>query len=139
MDADKHGYLLIPRLDFFRLNNYINRMKNSRLLLVATAMLLAGCGQNSNNNPPAATNNPDAKLGNDYLSTLTKADKSMQKTIDTSSLNNTISQFQVAEGRYPKDLNELVQKKYLGQIPTPPHGYKLNYDSANGTVTVVPQ
>jgi uncharacterized lipoprotein YajG len=112
------------------------------LPIVAAAMLLTGCGQNSNSNPPAATNNlttNDAKLGNDYLSTLTKADKSMTKTIDTTSLNNTIDQFQVAEGRYPKDLNELVQKKYLGEIPTPPYGYKLNYDSANGTVTVVPQ
>lgn len=113
------------------------------LSVIATAMLLAGCsGSNSNNTPPSATNNltaTDAKLGNDYLSTLTKADKSMQKTIDTTSLNNTISQFQVAEGRYPKDLNELVQKKYLGKIPTAPYGYKLNYDSENGTVTVVTQ
>ena len=111
--------------------------------MIVVAMLLAGCsGSNSDNTPPAATNNltaTDAKLGNDYLSTLTKADKSMTKTIDTSSLNNTISQFQVAEGRYPKDLNELVEKKYLGKIPTPPHGYKLNYDADNGTVTVVPQ
>lgn len=117
-------------------------MRNSLLPIVAAATLLAGCGQSSSNNPPAATNNlsaADAKLGNDYLSTLAKADKSMTKTIDTTSLNNTIDQFQVAEGRYPKDLNELVQKKYLGQIPTPPHGYKLNYDANNGTVTVVPQ
>jgi len=113
------------------------------LPMVAAAMLLAGCsGSNSDNTPPAATNNltaADAKLGNDYLSTLAKTDKSMQKTIDTTSLNNIINQFQVAEGRYPKDLNELVQKKYLGKIPDAPYGYKLNYDAANGTVTVVPQ
>ncbi len=115
-------------------------MRFSHLPVIAAAMLLAGCsGSNSNNTPPAATNNPDAKLGNDYLSTLAKADKSMQKTVDTTSLNNTIEQFQVAEGRYPKDLNELVEKKYLGKIPDAPYGYKLNYDSDNGTVTVVPQ
>lgn len=111
------------------------------LPVVAAAMLLAGCGQNSNNTPPAATNNltaADAKLGNDYLSTAARADKSMVKTVDTTSLNNIIAQFQVAEGHYPKDLDELVEKKYIGKIPDAPYGYKLNYDADNGTVTVVP-
>lgn len=118
-------------------------MKANFLLAVAAGLILAGCsGSNSSNTPPAATNNlttNDAKLGNDYLSTLAKTDKSMQKTIDTTSLNNDIQQFQVSEGRYPKDLNELVEKKYLGKIPDAPYGYKFNYDAANGTVTVVPQ
>ena len=112
--------------------------------MIAVAMLLAGCsGSNSTSaTPPAATNNltaTDAKLGNDYLSTLAKTDKSMVKTIDTTSLNNEINQFQVAEGRYPKDLNELVEKKYIGKIPDAPYGYKLDYDANNGTVTVVPK
>ncbi len=61
----------------------------------------------------------------------------MTSTIDTTSLNKDIAQFNVQEGRYPKDLKELVDKQYIPKIPDTPTGYKLNYDATNGTVTVV--
>jgi hypothetical protein len=45
--------------------------------------------------------------------------------------------FNVGEGRYPKDLSELVEKKYIPQIPETPYGSKLAYDATTGKVTVV--
>jgi hypothetical protein len=47
--------------------------------------------------------------------------------------------FNVDEGRYPKSLQELVDKKYIGQIPPAPYGKKLDYDPATGVVKVVAQ
>jgi len=105
-------------------------MKTSFLLLAVAAMFLTGCGNsNSDNTSAPATNN--------YLGTLMNADKSMQNQIDTTSLNQAIQQFNVQEGRYPKDLNELVDKQYIPKIPDAPYGYKINYDASSGQVTVV--
>jgi hypothetical protein len=47
--------------------------------------------------------------------------------------------FQVQEGRLPNDLDELVAKKYIPLIPTPPVGTKLVYNATKGTVTVEKQ
>ncbi len=43
--------------------------------------------------------------------------------------------FYVQEGRYPKDLQELVPG-YIPKIPDAPYGYKMTYDAASGTVKV---
>jgi hypothetical protein len=47
--------------------------------------------------------------------------------------------FNVQEGRYPKDLNELAEKKYIPKIPEVPHGMKIDYDAATGSVKIVKQ
>jgi hypothetical protein len=47
--------------------------------------------------------------------------------------------FHATEGRYPKDLNELVKEKYINSLPSPPVGMKIVYDAAKGEVQVVPQ
>ncbi|HVV02049.1 MAG TPA: hypothetical protein VHH88_11850, partial [Verrucomicrobiae bacterium] len=60
-------------------------------------------------------------------------------TVDTTSISQAINLFNVEKGRYPKDLNELVQEKYLPRLPTPPHGTRLDYDPNTGKVTVVAQ
>src|ERR1041385_7718270 len=70
-----------------------------------------------------------------YVKTVTDEKKTLEKKVDVTSLNRAIQQFQVQEGRYPKDLNELVTQKYLGKIPEAPFGSKINYDSKSGTVT----
>ena len=75
----------------------------------------------------------------DYLSSITKAEQSAIKTIDVSAVSQAIRQFQVEQGRFPNDLNELVQDKYLPRIPPTPYGTKLAYDSATGEVKVVKQ
>lgn len=120
-------------------------MRTPFWLLVPPALLLAGCGDNSN--PPAtpAATNAAAASGNplnapaDYLRGLSSGKQSAVKTVDTTSLDKAIQLFAVDHGRNPKDLNELVQQKYIPQIPDAPYGMKLVYDADAGTVKVVPQ
>ena len=79
----------------------------------------------------------DAPAG--YLGAIAKGQQTAVKTIDTASIDKAIQLFAVENGRNPKDLNELVQQKFLGQIPETPFGTKLVYDPASGTVKVVKQ
>jgi len=114
--------------------------------------LLVGCGQKSDNpspatNAPAATptNAPAASGGGpltapvDYLGALAKAQQSAVKTVDVASLNQAIQLFNTQEGRYPKDLDELVTEKYIGKLPAAPYGMKIVYDANAGQVKVVKQ
>jgi len=121
-------------------------MRAHFLVLVAAAVWLSGCsGKNSTNTPPA-TNSTAVTTNHgslvtapvDYLNTIVQAQKSANKTIDVSYLNEAIQQFNVQEGHYPKNLQELVPN-YVGKIPTPPYGYKIVYDANSGTVKVVNQ
>ena len=52
-------------------------------------------------------------------------------------INNALQLFAVQEGRIPGSLDELVQKKYLAKLPTPPVGYRLDYNKDEGKVAVV--
>ncbi len=117
-------------------------MKSSLILCLAAATILAGCGGDSSkpagNQPSANSSSPaDAPAG--YLGAAVKAQQAAVKTVDTTSLQKAIQMFNVDEGRYPKDLNELVDKKYMPKIPDVPVGTKLAYDSQAGTVKVVPK
>jgi hypothetical protein len=102
-------------------------MKATPAFLFCTLLLCAGCGK-ENSNPVTAPA--------DYVGTAVKQQQSAIKTIDTTALNQAVQLFNVQEGRYPKDLNELVQKKYIGQLPQAPAGMKLSYDAAEGKVMV---
>jgi len=121
-------------------------MKMLLLVLAAGAAFLTGCGSKNSGTPAPSTNSAaDAtnRIGFvtapvDYLGAAVQAQKNMTKTIDVSYLNEALQQFNVQEGRYPKDLQELVPN-YVGKLPTPPYGYKLDYDANHGTVKVVPQ
>ena len=116
-------------------------MKSLPVISILTALLLAGCGEKSST-PEPTTNAPAASGGSvltspvDYLNTAVKQQKDAVKTIDTTSLNKAIELFQVQEGRLPTNLNELVTKKYIPLIPTPPAGTELLYNSTKGTVSV---
>jgi hypothetical protein len=68
-----------------------------------------------------------------------KAQQTAVKTIDTTSIDKAIQLFAVENGRNPKDLNELVEQKFLPKIPETPYGTKLVYNAGSGTVKVVPQ
>ncbi len=113
-------------------------------LLAAFCFCPACSKQSGNSNPSASTTNAAAS-GNPldapggYLNALAKGQQSAVKTIDTASINKAIELFNVDQGRNPKDLNELVLKKYLPEIPTPPYGTKLVYDANSGTVKVEKQ
>jgi hypothetical protein len=75
----------------------------------------------------------------DYVGALGKAQQTAVKTVDTTSLNQAIQLFNVDQGRNPKDLNELVEKKFIPKLPDAPRGMKLEYDATAGKVTVVKQ
>ncbi len=129
-------------------------MKSHLCAGLAAALALTACNQKSDT-PPAggtasavkpATNNVssssstsplDAPAG--YLGAVAKAQQTAVKTIDTASIDHAIQMFAVENGRNPKDLNELVQEKFLGRIPDVPYGMKLVYDASSGTVKVVKQ
>jgi hypothetical protein len=91
-------------------------------------VLCAGCGDQTSNPVTAPA---------DYVGTALKQQQSAIKTVDTTALNQAVQLFNVQEGRYPKDLNELVEKKYIGKLPQAPVGMKLVYDANEGKVSVV--
>jgi hypothetical protein len=100
--------------------------------MLATAFL-AGCGDKNSTPTPAGTNAADAT---GYLDTLVQAKKTADKTIDATFLNQEVQLFYAQEGRFPKDLAELVPK-YIPQIPAAPAGSKITYDAVKGEVKVV--
>jgi len=119
-------------------------MKTPICLSTAVLILAAGCNNESSTSTGSETNattNASSPLTApvDYLGALAKAKQSAVKTVDTSSLKEAIEMFQVDHGRYPKDLNELVQEKYIPRIPDAPYGMKLLYDPNTGQVSVVKQ
>ena len=115
-------------------------MKMLPVALVASALLLAGCGekatQKTNQAVNAVSNVVDAPLN--YVGAVVQAKKHAENVIDVSYINQGIQMFNASEGRYPKDLQELIPN-YLGKMPEVPLGYKLDYDATTGTVKVVAQ
>ena len=118
-------------------------MKTPFCFSLAASLFLTGCGESSDK--PGQPTNSAAGGGNplnapaDYVGALGKAKQTAVKTVDTTSLNQAIQMFNVDQGRNPKDLNELVEKKFIPSIPAAPYGMKLEYDAAEGKVKVVKQ
>lgn len=118
-------------------------MKAPLLFSLAALVLAAGCGEKSSS--PEQKTNAAASGGSvvtapvDYLNAVAKGQQDAVKTIDTTSITKAIELFQVDKGRNPKDLNELVQEKFLAKIPDTPYGTKLDYDPATGQVRIVKQ
>ncbi|MBP9901924.1 MAG: hypothetical protein V9H26_23770 [Verrucomicrobiota bacterium] len=111
-------------------------MKPTLALVSLLGVLLAGCGEKPG--APAKSNSaPDAATAPaDYLKSAAKAQKSAIKAVDTGALNKAIELFYVQEGRFPKDLDEVVEKKFIPKIPPAPVGMKLVYDAKAGLVMV---
>jgi hypothetical protein len=115
---------------------YIYRMKFPLFAFALAALLLAGCGKSDSPTTPAGGGANDAT---DAAGALARSQNKAVNTIDLASLTQAISLFNVNEGRFPKDLNELVQAKLIGKIPDAPRGMKLVYDPATGKVSTVPE
>jgi hypothetical protein len=121
-------------------------MKTSSVVLLSIcSVLIVGCEkkkelptpQTPPSKAPSGSKESLATAPVDYLASATRSQQSMEKNIDATALNKALELFAAQEGRYPKTLDELVSKKYVGKIPTPPFGTKLQYDAKNGKVTVV--
>lgn len=106
------------------------------------AAFLAACsdqGGGSTQPTNAASSGNPMTAPADYLGAVGNAKQRAVKTVDVTSLTQAIQMFHVSEGRFPKDLNELVTQKYISKIPDAPYGQKIVYNAASGQVTVVPQ
>ena len=73
----------------------------------------------------------------DYANAVVGAQGLAVKTVDIASVTSAIQQFNASEGRYPKDLDELVAERYLVKIPATPAGTQLQYDAQQGVVRIV--
>jgi hypothetical protein len=115
-------------------------MKILLIPLVAAMALLIGCGEKASQKATqavnAVSNVVDAPLN--YLGAVVEAKKHAENVIDVSYINQDIQMFNASEGRYPKDLQELIPN-YLGRMPEVPYGYRLVYDTNTYTVKTVPQ
>jgi len=111
-------------------------------ILITGLLCLAGCSKKEEGPEAKATN--AAASGNpltapvDYLGAVSKAQKMSVKAIDTAYITQAISLFNASEGRFPKDLNELVTEKYLGKLD-PPYGMQFQYNPTTGQIRVVPK
>src|SRR5215831_423284 len=119
-------------------------MKASLFLAAGCSLWLAGCGQSSDTagkstNSAASSSGSPLTAPVDYLGAVAKGQQKALATVDTARLNQAVQQFNVEQGRNPKDLNELVKEKYLPQIPPVPYGSRLDYDPQSGQVKVVKQ
>ena len=110
-------------------------------LALIAALSLAGCGGKPAASAPA-TNAPASSASPlsapaDYLGALGKGQQQAIKVVDTASLKQAIQMFNTEQGRNPRDLNELVEEKYLPRLPEAPAGMRLEYDAASGAVRLV--
>ncbi len=114
-------------------------MKKFLLLPLAAGFLLTGlrrCLQKDDSGRQRSFNVVDAPLN--YIGAVVDAKNHAENVIDVSYINQDIQMFNASEGRYPKDLQELIPN-YLGKMPEVPYGYKLVYDTNSYTVKVVPR
>jgi hypothetical protein len=120
----------------------MNKAFLSFALPVVVGLCLTACSEKQETPQPASPQKTDSggsvlSAPTDYLSAAAKAKKSAEKTVDVSAINSALDQFYAGEGRYPKDLNELVTKKYLSQVPPAPVGMRIDYDANAGKVQIV--
>jgi hypothetical protein len=115
------------------------------VLLPVLALLFAGCKPSDSST--AGTGSSNSGSSNDsvlqapanYVNGLGRAERNAGATADVASLNQAIGAFQIDKGRFPNNLDELVQEKYLTKVPDAPFGMKIDYDAATGQVKVVKQ
>ena len=121
-------------------------MRKGFLLLSLMAGLCFLCACNKSNSGGSSTNAPATNAsGNpvtapvDYLGAVGQAKRSSERTLGTLGVNQAVQMFYTQEGRFPKNLNELVSKNYLPAVPPAPAGSKFDYNPQTGQVKVVPQ
>ncbi|HEY0549635.1 MAG TPA: hypothetical protein VGF13_08540 [Verrucomicrobiae bacterium] len=113
-------------------------MKKAFTFLFAAACLCFFSGCKEGGKSTSSSGNPLTAPA-DYVGELGKAQKPAQTTLTTVGLDQGIKRFYADQGRLPKDLDELVAKGAMSQIPPAPRGMKYDYDSKTGVIKVVPE
>jgi hypothetical protein len=118
-------------------------MKAPLYVSLLTVICLCACEKKPetpavSTNAASSASSPLDAPGN-YLKAVANGQQSAVKVVDTTSIDKAIQLFSVENGRNPKDLNELVEQKFLSKIPDTPFGTKLVYDASSGTVKIVKQ
>jgi len=125
-------------------------MKAPALLAVLGCLLSTSCKKDEPALAPKAAEKKNSHLdsnssGNpltapvDYLGAVAKAKRTAEKVTEEASLSKHIQMFFSQEGRYPRNLDELVTEKYIPAVPPPPFGHKFQYNPASGEFKVVRQ
>ena len=101
-------------------------------------LLFGGCNDSSQTNTSSSSGNKSSvtTAPAEYLNRAAKAQKRAVKTVDVTAMNKAIESFYVQQGRFPKDLLELVEKGLLPRIPELPDKATWVYDSKNGVVSI---
>jgi hypothetical protein len=120
---------------------YIMRMKASVAGLLMIPVLLVSCGKQTPPGVPEPTNT--AASGNpltapaDYVGAISQAQKHSVKVVNLAQIKQAIRFFEAQEGRFPRDLDELVARQYLPALPALPAGVKYHYNPTTGEIKVV--
>lgn len=116
------------------------KLSTTFVAVACLSFFLIGCKEQKKAAAPAesssSSGNPLSAPA-DYVGALGKAQKSAQKTVGTTGLDQAVKTFFAEEGRYPKSLDELKSKGV--PVPAPPAGMKWDYDPNTGRIQAVPQ
>ena len=117
------------------------RMKKAFTFLFAAACLcfFSGCKEEGEKSSKSSASGNPLTAPADYAEGLGKAQKSAQTTLTTAGIDQAVKRFYADQGRLPKDLDELVAKGAMTQIPPAPRGMKYDYDATTGVIKVVPE
>jgi len=113
-------------------------MKTVALIFPLVLVLMVGCDDSSRpaKDATSADGGSVASAPADYLKSTVASQQKAVKTIDLTSINKAIEAFYVQEGRFPKTLEELVDKSLMHALPKAPPGTKFNYNTNTGIVTL---
>jgi hypothetical protein len=113
-------------------------MKIAMSLMLAGAFLLSGCGaeKKDSKTSDAPGQNP-LNAPTDYLGAVAKGKKKSEATVVNLQVAPAVQQFQAAEGRFPKSLQEMVDEGYLTALPAAPRGMKTDYNPETGEFQVI--
>lgn len=107
------------------------------LLAMLAALVLAGCNDSSQTTGSAGDKSSVATAPAEYLNNAAKNQKRAVRTADIAAMNKAVELFYVQEGRFPKDLMELVEKNYLPRLPLLPDKTEWDYDTNAGVVGIL--
>ncbi len=107
------------------------------LLAMLAALLFAGCNDSSQMTGATGGKSSVATAPSEPLNNAPKTQKRAVKVADIAAMNKTVEKFYVQEGRFPKDLLELVEKDYLPRLPVLPEKAEWDYDTNSGVVGIL--